>query len=51
MLLLSVGVIPTSYLGGRIGVLLNPRASRLAFGGFLTVFGIFFLLREAFLLL
>jgi uncharacterized membrane protein YfcA len=51
MLLLSAGVIPTSYLGGRIGVLLKPRVSRLAFGGFLTVFGIVFLLREAYLLL
>ncbi len=47
MLLLSVGVLPASYLGSRIGVLLDPRVARLTFGAFLVVLGLFFLLREA----
>ncbi|HYM14205.1 MAG TPA: sulfite exporter TauE/SafE family protein [Dehalococcoidia bacterium] len=46
MLLLSVGVIPSSYLGSRVGVLLKPRVARMTFGAFLMVFGIFFTLRE-----
>lgn len=46
MLLLSVGVIPSSYVGSRVGVLLKPRVARTAFGALLTVFGIFFTVRE-----
>ncbi len=46
MLLLSAGVLPASYLGGRIGVVLPSRVARLSFGLFLTVFGIFFGVKE-----
>jgi len=46
MLLLSAGVIPTSYLGGRIGVVLPSRVARLSFGVFLTLFGVFFGVKE-----
>lgn len=49
MLLLSAGVIPASYAGGRVGVLLRPDVARTMFGVFLTAFGLFFLAREAFL--
>lgn len=48
-LLLSAGVIPASYLGSRIGVLLRPDVARTTFGVFLTLFGVFFLVREALL--
>jgi len=46
MLLLSAGVIPASYLGGRIGVVLPPRVARLSFGLFLMLFGVFFGVKE-----
>ncbi|TAK60371.1 MAG: sulfite exporter TauE/SafE family protein [Dehalococcoidia bacterium] len=46
MLLLSAGVIPASYLGGRIGIVLPPRVARLSFGLFLTLFGVFFGVKE-----
>ena len=46
MLLLSAGVLPASYLGGRIGVVLPSRVARLSFGLFLTLFGMFFGVRE-----
>jgi uncharacterized protein len=49
MLLLSAGVIPASYLGSRIGVLLRPDVARTTFGVFLMLFGVFFLIREALL--
>ncbi|MHB8515121.1 MAG: sulfite exporter TauE/SafE family protein [Dehalococcoidia bacterium] len=47
MLWLSVGVLPSAYVGSRIGVVLNPTVGRLTFGAFLVVFGLFFLIREA----
>ncbi len=46
MLLLSAGVLPASYLGGRIGVVLPARVARLSFGLFLTLFGVFFGVKE-----
>jgi len=46
MLLLSAGVIPASYVGGRVGVVLPPRVARLSFGVFLTAFGVFFGVKE-----
>lgn len=44
-LLLAVGVIPATYLGARAGIRLEGRQSRLLFGGFLLLFGLFFLVR------
>lgn len=44
-LLLAAGVVPATYLGARVGMRLEGRQSRLLFGGFLVLFGIFFLLR------
>ena len=44
-LLLSVGVIPATYLGARVGIGLDERKSRLAFGLFLLLFGAFFFVR------
>ena len=46
MLLLSAGVLPASYFGGRIGVVLPARVARLSFGLFLTLFGVFFGAKE-----
>jgi uncharacterized protein len=46
MLLLSAGVIPASYAGGRIGVVLPSRAARLSFGLFMVLFGVFFGVKE-----
>lgn len=46
MLLLSAGVIPASYLGSRVGVVLPDRMARLSFGMFLTLFGVFFGVKE-----
>jgi len=46
MLLLSAGVIPASYVGGRIGLLLPSHVTRLLFGAFLTAFGVFFGVKE-----
>lgn len=46
MLLLSAGVIPASYAGGRIGVILPSRAARLSFGLFMVLFGVFFGVKE-----
>jgi hypothetical protein len=43
--LLAVGVIPATYLGVRVGLNLGVRQSRLLFGCFLLLFGLFFLLR------
>jgi len=40
-----VGVIPATYLGARAGIKLEGRQSRLLFGGFLFLFGLFFLVR------
>lgn len=45
-LLLSAGVIPASYAGGRIGLLLPSHVTRLLFGVFLTALGIFFGAKE-----
>jgi uncharacterized membrane protein YfcA len=42
-LLLAVGVIPSTYLGARAGMALDSRQSRLLFGAFLLLFGLFFL--------
>ena len=44
-LLLSLGVIPATYLGARLGIALPERTSRLFFGAFLLLFGAFFLAR------
>ena len=44
-LLLTVGVVPATFLGARIGLQLDARRARLAFGVFLLVFGLFFLAR------
>jgi uncharacterized membrane protein YfcA len=44
-LLLGAGVIPSTYLGARLGMSLPARHARRLFGGFLLVFGAFFLLR------
>jgi hypothetical protein len=41
-LLLAAGVIPTTYLGARVGLALSVRQARLLFGGFLVLFGLFF---------
>jgi len=43
--LLAAGVIPATYLGARVGINLGGRQSRLLFGGFLLLFGLFFLFR------
>ncbi len=40
---LSLGVIPSTYVGARLGLALNQKQSRLAFGWFLLLFGLFFL--------
>jgi uncharacterized membrane protein YfcA len=40
---LAAGVIPSTYLGARLGVELEGRQSRLLFGWFLLLFGLFFL--------
>lgn len=42
-LLLAAGVVPSTYVGARLGIRLNGRHSRLLFGGFLLLFGVFFL--------
>lgn len=44
-LALAVGVIPSTYLGARVGLSLKPRTSRILAGGFLTLFGLVFLIR------
>ena len=44
-LLLGIGVIPATYVGARVGMTLDERKGRLAFGVFLFVFGLFFLIR------
>lgn len=46
MLLLSAGVLPASYIGGRLGLLLPSHVTRMLFGVFLTAFGIFFGVKE-----
>ena len=45
VLLLSAGVLPAAYLGGHLGATLRPTQTRWLFGGFLVLFGVFFLLR------
>lgn len=42
---LAVGVIPGTYLGARAGIALQGHQSRLLFGWFLLLFGLFFLIR------
>jgi uncharacterized membrane protein YfcA len=42
-LLLSLGVLPSTYIGARVGLALDKRQSRLVFGWFLLLFGLFFL--------
>jgi uncharacterized protein len=44
-LLLAAGVIPSTYLGARVGTSLPAGQARLLFGLFLLLFGAFFLLR------
>jgi uncharacterized membrane protein YfcA len=44
-LLLGAGVMPSTYLGARVSLALESRQSRLLFGGFLLLFGLFFLAR------
>jgi uncharacterized membrane protein YfcA len=44
-LLLAAGVIPSTYLGARASMALDSRQSRLLFGWFLLLFGLFFLAR------
>lgn len=44
-LLLGVGVVPATYVGARVGMRMDERKGRLAFGVFLLVFGLFFLVR------
>jgi uncharacterized membrane protein YfcA len=43
--LMSLGVIPSTYLGARIGLSLSKDKARWLFGMFLLLFGLFFLLR------
>jgi uncharacterized protein len=43
--LLAGGMIPSTYLGARVGLALQARQARPLFGGFLLVFGLLFLLR------
>ena len=43
--LLAVGVIPATYVGARVGIVLPEKQSRLLFGGFLLLFGVLFLAR------
>ncbi len=43
--LMAVGVIPSTYLGARLGMLIPTAKARILFGVFLLVFGIFFLVR------
>jgi uncharacterized membrane protein YfcA len=43
--LLAAGVIPSTYLGARVGTSLPARQSRMLFGLFLLVLGMFFMLR------
>jgi uncharacterized membrane protein YfcA len=44
-LLLAIGVVPTTYLGARVGISLKGSHSRLLFGIFVLTFGVFFLAR------
>ena len=44
-LLLTIGVIPSTYLGARLGLTLRQAQARWLFGSFLLLFGLFFLLR------
>jgi len=43
--LLSIGVIPSTYLGARIGLTLRRAQARWLFGSFLLLFGLFFVVR------
>jgi uncharacterized membrane protein YfcA len=44
-LLLTAGVVPTTFLGAKVGMRLTARQARTLFGGFLLLFGGFFALR------
>jgi len=43
--LLTIGVIPSTYLGARFGLTLGQAQARWLFGAFLLLFGLFFVLR------
>ncbi|HLP57403.1 MAG TPA: sulfite exporter TauE/SafE family protein [Candidatus Deferrimicrobium sp.] len=43
--LMSLGVIPSTYLGAHLGLSLSKDKARLLFGLFLLLFGLFFLIR------
>jgi uncharacterized protein len=44
-MLMAIGVIPSTYLGARVGLRLHATAARRLFGILLVIFGLFFLLR------